>query len=281
MAALRGLRFWRRLRGRRNPLCHELLRSPGQSLLGRLDALNEEIQVSLASFMMFPLFLYATHVSQSHFGGVPESYLRWFTVAGVGLLFNGYLLCKIIRLLEQRRIVRLGYEGELAVGQELNQLMIDGCRVYHDFPGEKFNIDHIIVGRAGIFAVETKTRSKPTTHNRRLDATVVYDGKVLNFPTGKDRSSLEQARRQSQWLTRWLANAVGEPLKVTPILALPGWFVERTGPGGIPVINPRQIKSLLRSGKTPCLSDGLITRVAHQLAQRCRDVAPKAGGEGN
>jgi hypothetical protein len=198
----------------------------------------------------------------------------------VGLIVSGYLLLKTIRLLEQRRTVRLGYEGELAVGQELNQLMIDGYRVFHDFPGEKFNIDHIIVGRAGVLAVETKTRSKPTSHNRRLDATVVYDGKVLNFPTGKDRSALEQARRQSQWLTRWLANAVGEPLKVTPILALPGWFVERTGPGGIPVINPRQIKSLLRSGKTPCLSDGLITRVAHQLEQRCRDVAPKAGGEG-
>ena len=54
--------------------------------------------------------------------------------------------------------------------------MLQGFHVYHDFPAEGFNIDHIVVGAKGVFAVETKTRSKRTTANRREDATVEYDG---------------------------------------------------------------------------------------------------------
>lgn len=277
MGTLWCQRRFNRLRGRRNPLCHNLLRSPGQSLLTRLDELNEEIQLNAASLAMIPLLFYALHISQSYFGGVPESLFRWLSTAGAGLLFFGYLLFKTLRLLHQRRAVRLGYEGEMAVGQELNQLMAEGYRVFHDFPAENFNIDHIVVGPTGVLSVETKARSKPTSEDRRRDATVFYDGSALQFPTGRDVSALEQARRQSDWLARWLASAVGEPLRVTPVLALPGWFVKRTGAGGIPVINPRQVRSLLRPHSAHHLSDSMIARVAHQLEQRCRDVAPKAG----
>jgi len=34
--------------------------------------------------------------------------------------------------------------------------MLDGYHVYHDFPAERFNIDHVVVGPAGAFAIETK-----------------------------------------------------------------------------------------------------------------------------
>ena len=70
--------------------------------------------------------------------------------------------------------------------------MLEGNYVYHDFPADKFNIDHIVVGRSGIFAVETKVRSKPTTNNHRQDATVEYNGKMLNFPDGDDFKIIEQ-----------------------------------------------------------------------------------------
>ena len=51
-----------------------------------------------------------------------------------------------MKLLHERRAVRLGYEGELAVGQELEQFRHDGYYVYHDFPADTFSIDHIVVG---------------------------------------------------------------------------------------------------------------------------------------
>ena len=86
--------------------------------------------------------------------------------------------------------------------------MLDGYRVYHDFPGDKFNIDHIVVGPPGVFAVETKARSKPTSQDRKADAKVKYDGKCLRFPNATDVEFLEQAKRQAEWLSKWLRSAV-------------------------------------------------------------------------
>ena len=47
--------------------------------------------------------------------------------------------------------------------------------------------------------------------------------------------SIEQAKRQAQWLSKWLSSAVGDLSELRPVLALPGWFVERVSGDGIPV----------------------------------------------
>ena len=41
---------------------------------------------------------------------------------------------KLLRLLNERKSYALGLDGELATAEELNQLMRDGCRVFHDIP---------------------------------------------------------------------------------------------------------------------------------------------------
>lgn len=79
--------------------------------------------------------------------------------------------------------LRLAYLAETAVGQELNQLMLKGYHVYHDFPAEKFNIDHIVVGPAGIFAIETEARTKKSNPHGKTNAEILHDGKSLQFPS--------------------------------------------------------------------------------------------------
>ena len=73
-----------------------------------------------------------------------------------------------------------------AVWQEMEHNGITGAtytlKVYHDIPGNNFNIDHVVVGPNGVFAVETEGRSKPNRGRGQSDATVVYDGRSLTFP---------------------------------------------------------------------------------------------------
>ena len=38
-------------------------------------------------------------------------------------------------------------DAEVAIGQELDQLMRDGAAVFHDMPAERFNIDHVVIAR--------------------------------------------------------------------------------------------------------------------------------------
>jgi hypothetical protein len=170
--------------------------------------------------------------------------------------------------------VRLGYDGEVAVGQELNQLLRDGYYVYHDFFADKFNIDHIVVGKKGVFAIETKARSKPNTDERQKGATVEYNGRALLFPKWTDTETINQAELQASWLSKWLNSAIGEPVAVRAVVALPGWFVKRTSSNGIPVVNPKQFAPLFKNIQSRDLSEKTIKRIVHQLEQKCRDVEP-------
>ncbi len=188
-----------------------------------------------------------------------------------GVVIGAY---RLISRLDERDRLRLGLDGERAVGEELNQLMLRGCRVFHDVPGERFNIDHVVVGPAGVWAVETKARTKKG--KGKDSARVVYDGRTLGFPTWSETVPLEQAIRQAEWLGKWLTSAVGEPVAVRPALTLPGWYVERTAPDGPAVFNGKTPAFLADPRGGASLPEVMIQRIAHQLEQRCRDVAPRA-----
>jgi len=266
--------FKRSQKGRRTPLTNQLLRGPGEGLRNELEKNSEKLLDALM-FMgtsCFPalVLLFVLSLLQEH-----HVYYWQFVVLGLV-----YVACivwcvnKLIAVMIQRRKLYLGLDAEIAVGQELNQLMLHGCRVYHDFPAEEFNIDHVVVGPGGVFAVETKGRSKPDKGRGNIDAKVFYDGEALKFPDWNEKKPLTQARRQAVWLTKWLTSAVGEPVKALPVLALPGWFVERTRAGGVIVINGKSPFVLARpQGKVP-LDEKLIQQISHQLEQRCRDVEP-------
>ena len=223
--------------------------------------------------MMVPILIYSIHVSQSYFGGVKENIFRT-----VFFIFQIILVISVLAVLLVKRIknikkLSLRYYGELATGQYLQQLVRGGYHVFHDFPADTFNIDHIAVGPGGVFAIETKARSKPVLKNGngRDEAKVIYDGKELKFPTWTETEPLAQAERQAKWLADFLTKTVGEPVTVQPMLALPGWFVNRTTQQGMLVINPKSLSFML---KNKLLSDKLITSVAHQVEQQCRDIDP-------
>ena len=266
-------RHYRR-KGLRLPFTSSFRRSPGQSLIEEIEKLNEKITEYIVCLLFLPTAFYAVYISYLYVNkGEPTS-----TELGIvgGLILAAVALClyNVARLLGRRRRARLGYDGEVAVGQELNQLLRDGYYVYHDFPAEKFNIDHIAVCRKGIFTIETTTRSKPTNDDRQKDATVEYDGRALHFPKYTDTRILEQAQRQANWLSKWISSAIGEDIAARAIVALPGWFVKRTSPEGISVINPGQFTSLFDHIGPRELSDEMIKRIVHQLDQECRDIDP-------
>ncbi len=266
---------YRRRKKKRSPFTDNFLRRPGQSLLRQLDDINMEISLSFFYIVVIPLAIYAVHVSQSYFGGVEETLMRTVAVFISGAVFTVFFLIRLMKFLNRKKVIQLGYEGEVEVGQRLNQMMLEGMHVYHDFPAEMFNIDHIVVGSSGVYAIETKARSKPTTNNKAADAKVIYNGKSLKFPSWTDTKTLDQAKRQVVWLSRWVSSAVGEQVSVQPIVALPGWFVERqVSADGMFVINPKQFKSVIKPRKGYMLDDSMIKRIIHQLEQKCRDVIP-------
>jgi hypothetical protein len=270
--------FWlnkMKRRNKRSPLTSDLLRSPGELLRTQIDELNSELDFSLLVTTVTPLSMYAYWLSQIHFSAVKNPQLMAGLLAILTVAIILYQAVKIYKLMGRRNDLRLGLDCELAVGQELNQLMLDGCRVYHDFQADGFNIDHIVIGANGIFAIETKGRAKPDRGRGQEDVRVVYEGQSLQFPTWKETEPIEQAKRQAVWLTNWLTKAVGEQVTVKPALALPGWYVERKSKDMLVFSgkNPRFIATIRTVTQ---LSPEMIQRVAFQVEQQCRDVEPQS-----
>jgi hypothetical protein len=217
------------------------------------------------------------HISQSYFGGTAETAIR-IGVTVVGILGSiAYCMAKLLRLQRRQDQLRVGYDAELAVGQELDQLMRQGAAVFHDFPAENFNIDHIVISRVGVFAVETKGRAKPVQEKGK-PARVEYDGTTLKFFSWTETAPLAQAERQAKWLKNWLTKAVGEPVSVRPLVAIPGWFVDTVARGTaretVDVYSGRALEWLLKRSGFDTISEEKMQRIVHQVEARCRDLKP-------
>lgn len=261
---------------RKNPLTNDLLRGPGESLREKIDELTSDIMGILASLMLMPVLLYAMALSIQVFAKTLGKAMILFYVT-VGIILTCWFLVKVTKAYGIRSKYRLGLDAEVATGQELNHLMRAGFWVFHDFPADTFNIDHVVIGATGVFAVETKGRSKPISNKGAYEREVLYDGSILKFPGWEEQKPVEQAARQAKWLQDWLSKAVGEPVTTQPVLALPGWFIKRTKPGGVPIINGKNCSSyFMKAANGKLLPETLISRIVFSVEQRCRNVQPRA-----
>lgn len=268
------LRKRRARAARRSPLKENLLREPGHTLRARLEELRSDVHGSIYEATAVPLILAVTAFGQAQVVSAATLKMAVPVYVAMGISALGYLGVKLWKDGATLDDLRTGYDAEVAVGQELNRLMLQGAAVFHDVPGDNFNIDHVVVCTADVFAVETKGRTKRNGKGGTAEATVEYDGVSLKFPTYTTREPIEQSSRQAAWLSRWLTSAVGSPVRAQAVVALPGWFVRRTGRGGVWVYSGKELVGLPRAYGAQQLASRDVQRVAHQLEQRCRTVAP-------
>jgi hypothetical protein len=256
------------------PIIDKMLRPAGEHQRLKIDQLSEELTFGFLVSVAIPGMALASVALVSSNGMLSSTHsIGGFVIcAGLFVLFARNL-CRVATELSRRKI---GFHGERAVAEEVNQLLRVGCLVFHDLPLETSGyIDHIIVSPAGVFAVETKTRTKRRMVKNASDYEVVYDGECVRFPDRRDTEMLVQARSQAGQLRSFLSTAVGEDIPVMPILALPGWHVSskvRVNPDDVHVLNPSYIKSLAVNTRDRKLSTQMMQRIAHQLEWRCRTV---------
>lgn len=272
-----GIVFYqqRKNKHRYSPLTSKLLRGPGHALVKKLEDINFDVAANFFLIWFIPVFIFAMHVSVPYFLGKEHASITTaiHVLATIGLEI--YVVFKLIKITNQRRKIREGYEAESAVGSELNLLMLDGAHVFHDLQAENFNIDHVVVSTAGVFCIETKSRVKYAEANKKQNARMEFDGKTLNFPSHKETEPIDQVRRNAKWLKDWLSKATGEVVDARPVLAFPGWFVTTSNRSDVLVISGKNVSSIFKNAttKTP-LDPARVKSIVHQVEQRCRDIEP-------
>ncbi|MFC5456765.1 nuclease-related domain-containing protein [Prosthecobacter fluviatilis] len=272
MAHVLRWRREKRQRLARAPISEKLLRPAGESLRLRIDDLAEQFGERLSFAMILPGAMLAAVLLMSPDSSISRSRaVAAFVICTILLLI---LLRRAFQNHEELSNCRLGFHGERAVAEELNQLMAEGCRVFHDLPMEPYgNIDHVIVSTAGVFAVETKMRRKRPPPQGKRDCDAVFDGEAVHFPTWTETRMVDQARMQAERLSTFLTSAVGAAVAVQAVLTLPGWFLtSRVPPGKVRVLNPKGIRSIAVDARALKLSAEMIQRICHQLEAKCRTV---------
>lgn len=227
---------------RRNPLTDSLVRLPAESLTEKA----RDLSFDLANILYISIAVPSIALILLLTSWVDPDRVR-FDLLGVitGVAILGGIIWstrRMVKVAHELRTTRAGIEGEMATAQLLSPLLAKGWRLFHDIPGNRGNIDHVLVGPGGVFAVETKFRSKPQSIKGKEGATARYDGHAIHFPTGKDSLAPQQAAAVSRELSTVLSGKLGEPVSVSPVVSLPGWFVTtncKPVPGQVAVINPK------------------------------------------
>lgn len=277
-STLAVLAFWRGRLAHAGPRGErELGRSPGQALRDALSLAGlDAAEYAALSLFLLPLAASGYTAWWAVGGTLPETDLT-LGVAAAALVLQLWVLWRLWAALRRSRRLRYGYEAELVAGQELNSLGGFGYHVFHDVPlgGRATKVDHVLVGPAGVFAVETEARARRSGHAERE---VTYDGATLCFARRRETALLERAVELAGRVREWLAAEVGEPLAVQPVVVLPGWRVRRTDVSGIPVMAASRIRHYFgRLRPRTGMSDALIERVARCLEARCQGMALQAG----
>jgi hypothetical protein len=266
------LRRIRSLKQERSPVSDKLLRPPGESLRREIERLDDQVNDILVATLFGPAvlvaFLMASNNGLSSVGSLGLAIIILLAAALFALLVR-----RLVFLVNRKRNFRLRFAGERAVAEELNQLMLNGYHIFHDVPMDPYgNIDHVIIGPSGIYAIETKTRRKRNTAKDNTNYKIVFDGKTLRFPSSTDSCPLEQARQQADRLRADLSKAVGESVKVGAIVTFPGWWITRQGKSEIMVLNPKEIRAAVLKNSSSTVPKQLIERIVYQLDRKCRDV---------
>ena len=249
--------------GRRSPLKAPALRNPGQSL-------DEEIRRLLVEdftyylFMVGIFFVIVLTECIRWLNNSPPAPILYTLVAAPVIIYAGrkaFLAKRKIRNLE------LGREGEKAVGQYLDKLREEGYQVFHDIVADGFNLDHVLIGPSGVFAIETKTISKPS--NR--EAVVQYDGeKVTVAGFEPDRDPVQQVKASAKWLEQLIEESTGKRFKVRPVILYPGWFIAKQPKGAeVWVLNPKGLPAFLKN-ENSAISAEDVHLVSYHLSRYVR-----------
>lgn len=254
---------------RRDPITTELRHLPAYSLQERRDKTLEWLIDQIVIVLTVGLII-AIMITSRRIGSDVRPW-DWLDFTAIAFAFGGaiYYGIKINAKLPEQRKIKQAIRAELATAQELAGALAGNNRIIHDVQAKDFNIDHVVITPAGIFAVETKSRRKPPAGQGATAVRVRYDGRQLEFPTWTETGPIEQAARQARWLADYLQQSTGEHFPVFAIVALPGWYIEFTAritDDMVRVINPKNCQWLLLPEKQPARLDAAaIQRACFQI----------------
>ena len=195
----------------------QVRRRAGESIRQRREKLIDE---NVPPIAFSPILFWVVYVIQqiqqsSHTGPQPRLWLY------IAIITTAAAAIWLSRLLPIARRLNRGERGELHVSEVLEELRVSGYKPIHDITAENFNIDHVLVGPGGVFAIETKFRSgKGEITFRNGEGLFVGE-------RAEEKDCLKQARGNAAAISQIIKETCGKREWVTPLVVFVGeWRVK-------------------------------------------------------
>jgi hypothetical protein len=269
--------------GRRWPVDEAPLRTPGQALEEQYNDLMMDVCAQFALLVMI-VIVSLWPVVPHLFRGKTQEALGHLTA---GVVVAAVAITILWQFIEKKRTalkdIYWGMMMEKYVGQELEAFRADGYSVFHDIEIEhpKCNVDHLLIGPAGVFVIETKSRSKPLKGNVKIR----ISGEVLLFNgESPDGAPLRQAAANAKQMRELVFKLVGRnnlvcrfasatDVPVYPVLLYPGWYIDYTNStrSNVHLTNLKRLPIDLRESK-PVLKPEEVKELTEFLTKHLREL---------
>ncbi len=228
----------------KSPIKRKLLRNPGESLDNKIEDIKYDMLFYLLSTLV--VILLALLEWWRFYAKTPPTPIIFSIIALIMLCITTW---KIYNKFSWLRRIKLGRDGEKAVGQFLDRLRENGAKIFHDIPGDGFNLDHVVVHSSGVYVIETKTISKPDRGETKL----IFDGhRILKNGFEPDRNPIVQVLAGSKWLAELIEQSTGHKFKIRPVVVYPGWYIQPTADSkksDVWVLNPKALRSFILNNR--------------------------------
>ena len=235
--------------------------SPGQSLRDQKERITDNWLILFFLTTAFCWILWVVMGLQvpSHQPSQPKLYLCFAIVA------TGVTAIKFGRLLGQFCNLKC---GELMVAEQLEELRANDFRCFHRIARDEFNIDHVVVGPPGVFAVETKFRRGSGEIEFKSGQGILAGGQE------EELESLNRARGKARALHDLIRENAGLEVFVKPLVVLMGDWKVKNGSGDdadVRVITADDVQPYFQNEDQPALTKSEIELISSHVKRTTRD----------
>jgi hypothetical protein len=258
--------FLQKKKEHRPPVNGPLRRLPGESVRKELDRILEE---DVSGYVYFAVAFWVVVFWELVRRWLPDR-LHLGVLIVFASLMSIYCLVRLSRVRKDIRNLKQADKAERHVSDLLGPLRRHQYVKFDDLMDEsagwKSNIDHVVVGPGGVFALETKGYS--IFGNGRVE--IDKDGLLRLSNKAAHGDPLEQARSSARKISRHLKSCMRQDFFVQPVLIFPGWQIAiPKSETGVVILNDGTVDEFF-SSRERVLTNAQITEVCSHLDRSAR-----------
>lgn len=167
-------------------------------------------------FVLLFISAYALHAERLYDGYADR---QLYVLIGLFAVLGVLAVKQLVEKQLSRTHVELLRDANIVIGHHLHSIAAGFGRVYHDVETSAGVVDHLVVGKSGVYAVQV-VAERPVK-----SGFVAFENNLLRFEPGNKTRSIVSMGKCTAALEREFRRLLDHRVRVRSVIAVPGWDV--------------------------------------------------------